>query len=147
MTLMRTFTPSHPSGIARWLSNDDLRDALLSNFSPTETTVPAVNVKETDTEFELEVAAPGMKKDDFQINLENDILTISSEREEEKEEENGRFARQEFSYQSFQRTFSLPENMVDSEKIDAKYHDGILHLTLPKLEHAKTKPPRQIKIH
>ena len=128
-----------------WL-DDDLRDLFMTNFSPTETTVPAVNVKETDNEFELEVAAPGMKKDDFDINLENDLLTVSSERKEEKEEENADFTRREFSYQSFQRTFTLPENMVDSDKIDAKYHDGILRVRLPKLKHAKTRPARQIKI-
>ena len=101
---------------------------------------------ETDDEFMLEVAAPGMKKDDFEVNLENDVLTVSSESKEEAEEKEAAYTRSEFSYQSFQRTFTLPENMVDGDKIDAKYEDGILKLKLPKLEHAKKKPPRQITV-
>ncbi len=145
MALIRSWTPRYPAGTGRFL-DDDLRDLWLTNFSRTETTVPAVNVKETDSEFLLELAAPGMSKKDFDINLENDVLTISSEHKEGEEKKDGDYTRREFSYQSFQRTFTLPENMVDGDKIDAKYKDGILQLKLPKLEHAKKKPPRQIDI-
>ncbi len=145
MALIRTFTPQVPSETRRYF-DDELRDHWLSNFSNTRTSVPSVNVKETDDEFIVEVAAPGMKKDDFNVNLENDMLTVSSERKEEKEGKEAAYTRREFSYQSFQRTFTLPENIVDGDKIDAKYSDGILRLVLPKLEHARKKPSRQITV-
>jgi HSP20 family protein len=118
-----------------------------ANFSSTDTTLPAVNVKETEDSFEIEVAAPGMKKEDFKVNIENNVLTISSEKKEErKEEEKGRFTRREFSYQSFQRSFSIPENLVDGEKISARYCEGILCIALPKKEEVKPKPAREISI-
>ncbi len=116
--------------------------------SPMESTIPAVNVKEEEDEFEIQVAAPGMEKEDFNINLDGNLLTVSSEHEEKEEEEKkgGDFSRREFSYQSFYRTFSLPENTIDSEKIMAKYKDGILRIKLPKLEHAKKRATRKIDI-
>jgi len=117
------------------------------NFSSTDTTLPAVNVKENDEAFEIEVAAPGMTKSDFRVSLENNLLTISSEKKEEKkEEEKGRFTRREFSYQSFQRSFTVPENLVEGDKISAKYCEGILCITLPKKEEIKPKPAREISI-
>lgn len=117
------------------------------NFSTTDTTLPAVNVKENDEAFEIEVAAPGMTKNDFRVSLENNLLTISSEKKEErKEEEKGRFTRREFSYQSFQRSFTVPENLVEGDKISAKYCEGILCITLPKKEEIKPKPAREISI-
>lgn len=117
------------------------------NFSTTDTTLPAVNVKENDEAFEIEVAAPGMSKNDFRVSLENNLLTISSEKKEEKkEEEKGRFTRREFSYQSFQRSFTVPENLVEGDKISAKYCEGILCITLPKKEEIKPKPAREISI-
>lgn len=109
--------------------------------------LPAVNVKENDDNFTVELAAPGMSKDDFKIKLDHNLLTISSEKEmknEEKDDE-GRYTRREFSYRSFSRSFRLPET-VESDKIDAKYHDGVLYLTLPKMEAAKPKTPRLIEI-
>jgi len=118
-----------------------------SNFSSTDTTLPAINVKENSDAYEIEVAAPGMSKNDFRINLEHNRLTISSEKKEEKkEEEKGHFTRREFSYQSFQRSFSVPETLVDAEKITARYSDGILRITLPKKEEVKPKPAREISI-
>jgi len=126
--------------------NSDLMDWNLSNFSSTNTSLPAVNVKETDNEFIIDVAAPGMDKKDFKLNFHNNVLTISSERRNEKEEKNEKYTRQEFAYQSFQRSFTVSENAVDSEKINAKYNDGILHITLPKREEVKPKPLREIKI-
>ncbi|MBN1599165.1 MAG: Hsp20/alpha crystallin family protein [Bacteroidales bacterium] len=119
---------------------------LNSNFSSTNTSLPAVNVKEDDNKYLIDVAAPGMKKDDFKLNYDNGSLTISSEKKEENEENNGKYTRREFSYQSFQRTFNVPEDMIDSGKIEAKYDDGILHISLPKKEEAKPKPARSIKI-
>jgi len=126
--------------------NSDLMDWNLSNFSSTNTSLPAVNVKETDNEFIIDVAAPGMDKKDFKVNFQNNILTVSSEKKDEKEEKNGKFSRKEFAYQSFQRSFTVAENSIDSEKINAKYNDEILHITLPKREEVKPKPLREIKI-
>ena len=135
-----------PSLIDSIFSRDWL-DWNSSNYSGTNTTVPAVNVSESENDFTIEVAAPGMKKDDFHVKLENNELTISSERREEKKEKTeGKYSRREFSYQSFHRTFTLPENLINSEKIQAKYTDGILTLSLPKKEEAKPKPAREIKI-
>ena len=107
-------------------------------------TVPAVNITETDTEFILELAAPGMKKSDFHVNSDRNVLTVSSEKEEEKEEKDKNYTRKEFSYSSFQRSFTLPES-VNQEKIDAKYANGVLKLILPKKEEVIPKT-KEIKI-
>jgi len=108
--------------------------------------LPAVNIKEDENNFEVEVAVPGMKKDDFKIELENNVLTVSSEKEENTETDDNNYKRREFRYSSFNRSFSLPENIVDGEKVGAKYIDGVLHITLPKREEAKPKPVKTIKI-
>jgi HSP20 family protein len=127
--------------------NRDIFNWGLRNFSNTNTTIPAVNIKETTDNYEVEVAAPGMNKKDFKVQLEGNMLTISSERTTEKEENNDvRYASREFSYQSFSRTFNLQKDVVDTEKIEAKYEDGVLHLLIPKQEHAKQKQPRFIEI-
>lgn len=146
MTLLKRSSNYLPTFWDNFFSRD-LSDWGNTNFSSTDTTLPAVNVKETDESFEIEVAAPGMSKNDFKINMENNMLTISSEKQEErKEEEKGRFTRREFSYQSFQRSFTVPESVVDGEKISAKYADGILCISLPKREEVKPKPAREISI-
>jgi HSP20 family protein len=151
MAIMRSsdyFYPSLPSLLNNFLRSGDLFDWTNSNFSAGNSTLPAINVKETENEFAIEVAAPGMQKDDFKINLERGILTISSEKREEKNQENGegKFSRKEFSYQSFQRSFTVPEDMVDGENIQAKYSEGILYIALPKKEEVKPRPPKEIKI-
>ena len=94
----------------------------------------------------IEVAAPGMKREDFKIELDNDVLTISSNREERQEEKDGNYTRKEYSYQSFQRSFSLPQNSVKVDEIKANYVDGILKITIPKTEDAKKKPAKQITV-
>ena len=125
----------------------DLWNGGLANNSSTNTTIPAVNIKETAENFEVEMAAPGMKKEDFRVELDGNTLTISSEMQHEQEEKEGeRYSRREFSYQSFQRTFTLPKNVVDVDQIYAKYENGVLHLLIPKREEAKQKPPRMIEI-
>lgn len=125
----------------------DLLDWRNLNFSNTGTTLPAVNIRENDDNYTVEMAAPGMKKEDFKINLDGNLLTISSERSEEREEnENERYSMKEFSYQSFQRSFTLPKDVVDIDNINARYSDGVLVLEIPKREEAKKKPPRQIEI-
>ena len=126
--------------------NIDLTDWNLTNFSSSNSSLPAVNVKETKDEYFIEVAAPGMGKDDFKISLHNNVLTVSSEKKEEKNEEKQNYTRQEFSYQSFQRSFTVPENNVKSNRIEAAYNQGILKITLPKREEVKPKPLREIKI-
>jgi len=117
-----------------------------NNFSNTSTTLPSVNIKETAENYEVEVAAPGMAKNDFQITLDGNLLTISSSKEHNETSREEFFTRREFSYQSFQRSFELPKNVVDEEHITARYENGLLHLSIPKKEEAKQKPPRMIEI-
>ena len=127
--------------------NRDLFNWGNSNFSDTNTSIPAVNIKETVENYEVEVAAPGMSKKDFKVELDGNSLTISSERSHQNaEREDERYSRKEFSYQSFQRTFTLQKDVVDIDKIQAKYDNGLLHLLIPKKEEAKQKPPRLIQI-
>jgi len=127
--------------------NRDLFNWGQSNFSDTNTTIPAVNIKETNDNYEVEVAAPGMTKKDFKVELDGNVLTISSEKSNENQEkEESNYSRREFSYQSFLRTFNLPKEVVDADKIQARYSDGVLHLLIPKKEEAKQKPPRLIQI-
>jgi HSP20 family protein len=128
------------------LFENDLFDWSNRNFSTTNTTLPSVNIKESAEDFDVEVAAPGFGKNDFKIELNHDRLTISSEKKIDNETKEGQqFTRREFSYQSFSRSFALP-NTADSEKIGAKYENGILRVTIPKKEDAKPKPARQITI-
>ena len=127
--------------------NRDIFNWGLTNFSDTNTTIPAVNIKETSDNYVVEVAAPGMSKKDFRVQLEGNTLTIASEKTSRKEEDDeARYTSREFSYQSFSRTFNLQKDVVDTEKIQAKYEDGVLHLIIPKKEHAKQKQPRLIEI-
>jgi HSP20 family protein len=99
-------------------------------------TVPAVNIAESKDDYQISVAAPGMKKNDFNISVEGNILTISSEKEENKEEKDDRHTRREYNYSSFSRSFTLPDEVVQ-DKIDASYVEGVLKLSLPKKEEAK----------
>ena len=118
-----------------------------SNFANTGNSMPAVNIKETGDSFLVEMAAPGMEKKDFKIELDGNALTISSEKQNESEEKEGEnYSRKEFNYQSFYRTFHLPKEVVNSDKIKAKYENGLLRLEIPKREEAKQKPVRLIDI-
>ncbi|MBN1388060.1 MAG: Hsp20/alpha crystallin family protein [Bacteroidales bacterium] len=138
--------PSFLSLLDRFFEGN-LMDWNLWNFAELDSTLPAVNVKENDNEIIIEVAAPGLKKSDFNVNFENGRLTISSEKKDEKTEKEGdKVTRREFNYQSFQRSFNVPENMVNTDKITAKYSDGILQVSLPKREEVKPKPSKEIKI-
>lgn len=111
-----------------WFDNDSF---LGKTF-----TVPAVNIKEDKDAFNVSLAAPGMKKDDFNIDVEGNMITISCEKEEKKEEKDEKYTRKEYNYSSFKRSFTLPEE-VNKEKIEARYEDGLLKLALPKKEEAK----------
>jgi HSP20 family protein len=144
MTLVK-FANQMPSLIDRFF-NDDLFDWSIQNFSNNFTNLPAVNIKEKNDAFEIEMAAPGFNKEDFKIELNNNILSISSEKKIENEtKENERYTRREFSYQSFMRSFTLPDT-IEGEKINAKYENGILNIHIPKKDEAKVKPVKQIKI-
>ena len=125
----------------------DLFDWGFKNNSFTNTTIPAVNIVENSEGFTVEMAAPGMSKQDFSVELNNELLTISSQKETQNElQGDERYTRREFSYQSFQRTFHLPKSVVDESKIKAKYEDGVLRVLIPKKEEAKALPPRTINI-
>lgn len=145
MTLVKTSDRMFPSFFDNFLSRD-LMDWNNSNFSSTNSTLPAVNIRENEETFIIEVAAPGLAKENFRVNLDRNRLVISSEQKEEKHESDKKYSRREFSYQSFERSFSLPEGTVDGDKIAAKYTDGILVITLPKREEVKPKPAREIEI-
>lgn len=149
-TLMRnnrSLFPTIPSFLDNMLTRDWFNGSPANNGGDGGT-MPAVNVRETNDAFELEVAAPGMSKQDFNVELDNNMLVISAQKRHDHEEQDkeGNYTRREFSYQSFTRTFSLPERMVEGDKISAKYHDGILHISIPKTEEAKVKPAKQIEI-
>lgn len=133
--------------LSNWLDdifNRDLPSVFTSNFN-TGITLPKVNIIETAEAFIVEMAVPGLKKSDFHVDLDNQILSISTETKEENERKDGIYTRREFGYSSFKRTFTLPETVNDA-KIDANYKDGILSILLPKKEEAKQKPARSIKI-
>ncbi len=108
---------------------------------------PAVNIKETEKDYEIIMAAPGLEKKDFEIDVNGTMITISAEQEEEKKEEkDDSYTRKEYSYSSFSRSFTLPEN-IDPSKIDATYVHGELKLTLPKKESAKKSAHQKISVH
>jgi HSP20 family protein len=142
-----TYFPTNPSLFDDFFNRDWL-DSSLGNWRASGESLPAVNVMESNDDFKIEVAAPGMKRDHFKVELDNNILTISSQREDKAEEKDrdGNYTRREFSYHSFQRSFSLPENKVMGDKITARYVDGILYVTVPKSEQAKVKPAKQIAV-
>jgi HSP20 family protein len=144
MSLVR-FSNQLPSLFDRFF-DPDFMDWSNRNFSTTNTTLPSVNIKEGSEGYEVEMAAPGFEKKDFRIELNHDLLTISSEKKVENEIKEGQqFTRREFSYQSFSRSFTLPST-ADGEKIAARYENGILKVSIPKKEEAKPKPARAIAI-
>jgi len=124
----------------------DLFDWDTNNYAAENTSLPSVNIIENEDNFVVEVAAPGMSKDDFHIEVKDNVLNIKSEKKVENEEKDENFLRREFSYSSFQRSFNLNKDVVDQDSIKANYKDGILSLTLAKKEEAKEKPARVIKI-
>jgi HSP20 family protein len=140
MNLIRKQPPFFPSLIDEFINTD--WNLKVPSFSGT---VPAVNIKELDSQFEIELAVPGMNKDDFEIEVEDGVLSISSTQEEEQVNEKGKFTRREFSYSSFRRSFTLPDS-VDSTKIDATYKEGVLLVLLPKHKEAQPQPKKLIKI-
>ena len=136
-------TENWPSFVDEFFNTDFWPSFLDVN---TRYTVPAVNILEEDNEYRIEVIAPGIDKKDVKINLEDDVLTISSERKEENEEKDKHYMRREFNYTAFSRSFVVPEE-VDAEKISAEHKNGILTLHLPKKEEVvKKTQKREIKV-
>ncbi len=140
MTLIKWQHRNPLSDMVNNLFDNDLGDFFGKRFSD-----PAANIIESNDAFMLDLAAPGMAKDDFKINLENNILSISAEFEDQKREEGKNYTRKEFYYGSFSRAFTLPKT-IDLESIKADYEDGILKITLPKKQDAKVDIKKEIKI-
>lgn len=107
--------------------------------------LPAVNIKENGTEFKVELAVPGFKKDEFKVHVENDLLTISAEKKEEKKEEGEKYTRKEYSYNSFSRSFNIPKS-ANGDAVVASYTDGILQLSIPKKQDAQQTKKKEIKV-
>jgi len=146
--LVRRNNPGFPtfSKVVNDFFNDGYVKNLDENLSIWNGTQPAVNVREDADGFYLSLAAPGYGKEDIEVKVDDDILTVSSEKKEETHEPEGeKYTRREFKYACFNRTFTLPET-VDATKIAATYDNGILNITIPKREEAKPLPARTIKI-
>jgi HSP20 family protein len=138
--------PTMNSFFSDFFGNDFL-DWNPSGFLPNGSTLPSVNLKETEKGFEVELAAPGLKKDDFIIEVHNQILTISSEKKEEKEEkdEKGNYTRREFNYSSFKRSFTLPKS-AEENKVQASYDNGVLHIEIAKKAAELEKSMKKIEV-
>jgi len=132
-------------GNGSWLTNFFENDRFFDSDWLKKMNVPAVNVKETDKMFEVEVAAPGLTKKDFKITAEDGILTVSSEKKEEKEQKEKDYTRKEFEYSSFSRSFSLPQN-ANEEDIKAAYEDGVLTLSIAKRVVSPPKLKKAIEV-
>lgn len=144
MTLVK-FNNGQRNAVNPWFNDvfDTLfNDSVLNDRFVTKT--PAVNIAETENEFHIELAAPGLKKEDFKINLDKNILSVSAERKVENVEEGKKYSKREYSYSSFVRSFTLPE-VADQAKIEAEYTDGILKLNVAKKEEAKAQS-REISV-
>lgn len=135
--------PQFPS-LKSWMDDFWNTDKLFSDRFTTRELFPAVNVKDRENTYEIELTAPGLKKEDFKIHVENGVLTISSETKKEEEEKNEKFTRKEFSYSAFSRSFSVPENVAD-EDVKAHYENGLLRLTLKK-KALETPRKKQIEV-
>ncbi len=155
MTLLKLSNENIPSlnhwdntipSIFKRFFDGDWMDWENSNFADINSTLPAVNILENKDDFQVELAAPGLKKEDFKIDFDDGRLIISSEFKDEKETKDKKFTRKEFNYRSFQRTFSIPKSLVNHEKITASYENGLLKVTLAKAEEVKQKPVKQIRI-
>ncbi|MFN4082053.1 MAG: Hsp20/alpha crystallin family protein [Bacteroidia bacterium] len=138
MALIKRTFPSFPN-----LSDFFGDDWFTTKFS-NENWSPAINVIDNENNYEIEVAAPGLKKENFEVHVENGILTISGKTEKENEEKNKNYTRKEFSSRSFSNSFTLPEN-ADADNIGAKYDNGVLHLTINKKQ-KETPAKKQVSV-
>jgi HSP20 family protein len=140
MSIIRWTRPNALSDVFQNFFDNDFVDIFNRRFSD-----PAANILDNPDSFQLELAAPGMKKSDFKIHLENNVLTISSDIQDEKTEETSNYTRKEFQYGSFTRSFTLPKS-IDLDKISADYDNGILKVCLPKKDEARLDVKKEIKI-
>ncbi len=143
MTLIRKFNDNYPA-FRSWMDDFfDTVDTSVNRFN--SPSVPAVNVLEQEDCFRIDFAAPGLQKSDFKIHLDNNVLTVKSEKENTEEDVKENYTRKEFNYTSFKRTFTLPDS-ANADKVTAEYKDGILSISIAKKEEAKIKPARDIEI-
>ncbi|POS02768.1 Hsp20/alpha crystallin family protein [Flavobacterium croceum] len=140
MNVVKRNTVPFPSIIDEFLKPD-----WLGGMQTMQATIPAVNIKESTTSFLIELAAPGKSKEDFNVEIDHNMITISSETKQETEIQEGKYTRKEFNYSSFRRVFTLPET-VNTDSIHASYENGVLKIDLPKKEEALPKPKRLIEI-
>lgn len=127
------------------LVSDFWGEDLFPTFEQNWRMTPAVNIIESDQDFKVEVAAPGLCKDNFKVHVEKNILEISADKTDENETQDKKYIRKEFSYSEFRRTFSLPSS-VDAGKINATHKDGVLTVEIPKRDESKINPRKQIEI-
>lgn len=145
MTLVKFANPQKANAVKPWVN--DVFDTFFNDSFVSDrmvSRVPAVNIAETEGNYQIELAAPGLKKEDFKINVDKNTLSITVEKKSEAVQENKKFNRREFSYSSFVRSFSLPDT-IDYSGIDARYTDGILTIELAKKEEAKIQT-REIEV-
>ncbi|MCC5919592.1 MAG: Hsp20/alpha crystallin family protein [Cyclobacteriaceae bacterium] len=145
MTLVRTngIGSYLPNLVDRFFNEEPVHERSRANAS---VSIPPVNIKELENQYELEIAVPGYKKDDFKVNIEDHTLTVSGESKMTNESEVSNYSRKEFSYSSFSRSFTLPENKIKMEKVDAEYQNGILKIKLPKLADEQVNKSRLISV-
>ena len=137
MTLVKFNNGQKSNAVNPWFS--DVFDSIFNDSFVSDrllTKVPAVNIAETENEFHIELAAPGLKKEDFKINLDKNVLSISAEKKADSDSEGKKYSKREYSYTSFVRSFTLPDT-ADQSNISAEYADGILKLNVAKKEEAK----------
>ncbi len=139
---LRGLRPGGYQSILDRLFRNDLRDYFMADFPET---VPAVNISEEKDRYVIEMAAPGLKKEDFKVNVQNDEITIACEKEEEKKEEGKHYSRREYNYSSFTRSFTLPDD-ANINNIEARYTDGVLKLTVSKKDSVPAKQAKQIPV-
>jgi HSP20 family protein len=144
MSLIKTMNGNAPS-LGTLLSDLLDTDSFFNDTYLRKSWVPSVNVKEDEKCYELDFAVPGLKKDDFKIEVDRGVLTISAESTSEKEETDKKYTRKEYNYSSFSRSFTLPDN-VNEEQLEAKYEDGVLKVVLTKKEEEKSNK-KTIKIN
>ncbi|MUU79693.1 Hsp20/alpha crystallin family protein [Winogradskyella endarachnes] len=140
----RKFPTWNNDGLKSFLRNDDF---FNNDFFEEDNLMPAMNIKESENSFDIEFAAPGFSKRDFEVTICNNILNVSGEKEHQKEEKDEDFTRKEFSYNSFKRSLSLPESVNSNQNVNAIYKDGILKLNLQKNTESKDYPKKVIEVH
>ena len=145
MTLIRKNDWMFPAVFNDFFDNENFFRGDLLDTRFFKNTLPAVNIMENEKDFMIEVAAPGFSKKDFHINVDDKVLMIKGEKKEEKKVKEENYTKREFSYNSFQRTFNLPQ-FVLADKIEGKYEDGILKIMLPKMEEARKKNRKEIAV-